>query len=226
MATDCHKSKIIPVASYIRVQFKNFNIKVISTGTNNRRTAIVPKSPATKRPPERKVTQLTVKQNMKLAYQLPLHEPRSPSFVMSRADSRKSPIAVRLHRRAHAKNPFGKEHPANKILGGSPTVASPDRTTSSPIEERDDHAINAPNESNTWQLYPSSIFGDYFSEPESTIESPIHTIEPLKARSKRRSRGFNGDEGDIWGAFWTDKMEMHPERRLVPERTANLRWRL
>jgi len=200
-----------------KVHISKEDIRVISCGTSNRRTAIVPKSPATRRVPERTVTQISVKENARFACGVP----QNPSPAHGRAYPRKS---SNLLRRAHIKKNSKNEYiEVERILHGGPLATSPEPADL--IQERG--YVSPLMESNaSLQRYPSSIFENYldaFDEPESTINSPVHTIEALKAQTRRKS-SFNGDEHDIWGGFLPENMQENivDERRPELHRTTTL----
>jgi hypothetical protein len=216
MASQFLRLKIAPITRREKkVHISKEDIRVISSGTCNRRTAIVPKSPATRRVPERKATQISIKENARFASGLP----QNPSPARPRAYSRKS---SNLLRRAHVRKKSNDtpRDEAEHILPGSPVAASPEPL--SPTQERDYFPpLTSPGAS--IQRYPSSIFEDYLDEPESAIDSPVYTIDALKAQTKHKS-SLNEDEHDIWGRYWTENMQADKGdgRRPQPQRTTTL----
>jgi hypothetical protein len=61
----------------------------------------------------------------------------------------------------------------------------------------------------TLYRYPS-VFEDYFDEPASAMDSPIHTIEDLVDRKEKQ----------VWGKYWSEEMHKASTARPLPPQRA------
>jgi hypothetical protein len=181
--------------------------KIISSGTNNRSVSIV-SGPIQIAPASMKENHVSPLQRLEDDLKRSSRYPIIPGL----------PLKPKLRRQHHVKKHSIEDVPEEEVVvvaespvrDGEPTCLTPTQaksrvTSQTPAWARPTHS----------QRYPSSIFEDYFEEENSTLDSPIHTIEDIVVLREKAA----------WDGYWSDKMDgraVHEVNRPVLQRAGTL----